>query len=301
MKRVGFTMIELVVTIVVMGILASGAYIALKKLYIKTAKSKAISELSFDSTIIANQISSLLINRVPSTVIGYDSNSGNFESIYNLSSNYEILEWISVDFESFRDKKFSGFVDLERSDKTTSSLYSPDTNISQFDTNKIGLIFSGSFDEGSIYGLNFNNSFGWHGNSANEIFDISSTSSDENITLSVHPNKIYEKYYLVDSAYAIAKSSDINTSASCIQDLNISISDNILFLFYDYRPWKLETFCADPNGTTQEGNVTVLSNETSGFEVDFVEGMLQFKLTLSRSIPKGGNKSVTISKQKAIF
>ena len=301
MKRVGFTMVELVVTIVIMGILASGAYIALKKLYTKTAKSKAISELSFDSTIIANQISSLLINRVPSTVIGYDSNSGNFESIYNLSSNYEILEWISVDFESFRDKKFSGFVDLERSDKTTSSLYSPDTNISQFDTNKIGLIFSGSFDEGSIYGLNFNNSFGWHGNSANEIFDISSTSSDENITLSVHPNKIYEKYYLVDSAYAIAKSSDINTSASCIQDLNISISDNILFLFYDYRPWKLETFCADPNGTTQEGNVTVLSNETSGFEVDFVEGMLQFKLTLSRSIPKGGNKSVTISKQKAIF
>ncbi len=301
MKRFGFSMVELIIVIVVLAILTSGAYISLKKLYIKVATSKAINDLSLSSTVIANQISSLLSYRVPSSVIGYDSNKSVFESIYTMSAKYKILEWISIDFESFRDKKFSGFVDLDRSDKTTLMLYSPDTNITKIDTNISAIIFSGAFDNGIIYGNDFNNSFGWHGNSANEVFQIDSVSKDENITLISTPSTIYEKYYLVNSAYAIAKISDINDSAICIEELNIDAKDNVLFLFYDYKPWKAETFCADPNGSNKKGKVTVLSDEVSGFEIDFLDGMLQFNITLTRSIPKGSDNFIQISKQKAIF
>ncbi len=302
MRRVAFTMIELVMTIVIMGILASGAYISLKKLYIKTAKSKAISELSFDSTIIANQISALLAHRVASTVIGYDEDNNTFASIYDMSANYGILEWISVDFENFRDGNYSGFIDLDRSDKYTSMVYSPDTNISNIADTTARLIFSGAFDVGILYSGDFNNSFGWHGNDANQTFDINDTSEDENITINPVPSQIFEKYFLVDTAYAIAKTADINTTADCIKDLNINVdNNNTLFLFYDYQPWLNQTFCADKNGANQEGNVTVLSDEVDGFEVNFIEGMLQFKLTLKRAVPKGSDQNVTISKQKAIF
>jgi hypothetical protein len=77
-----------------------------------------------------------------------------------------------------------------------------------------------------------------------------------------------------------------------------------MFLFYDYRPWKKETFCADPNtigSETREGNVTVLSSETEGFRVDIINNNLQFSLTLKRVISSDKKHSVTISKQKVVF
>jgi len=70
------------------------------------------------------------------------------------------------------------------------------------------LVFAGSFDSGNTISSNeFNSSFGWHGNDHNVTYNISSISSDS-ITLSSRPKEIYEKYYLVDSAYAIARGVD---------------------------------------------------------------------------------------------
>jgi prepilin-type N-terminal cleavage/methylation domain-containing protein len=292
MKRTAFTMVELIMTIIIMGILAGGTYISLAQLYTKSAKSKAISELSFDSTLIANQISALLAYRVPATVIGYDSETGNFESIYTLSSSYKILEWIGTDFERYKAGKYSGFVDFEKSDKNENMIFSPNTS----EINGSALIFAGSFDEGGvIYGDDFNNSFGWHGNDSNKTFEINSTSTGNELGLLTHPSKIYEKYYLLKSAYAIAKHDDNLSNCDSVKDSNITASDNTLLLFYDYYPWKGETFCKD-------ASVTILSNEVKGFEVDFVNENLQFNLTLEREIrKKGKDLKIQISKQKVVF
>lgn len=303
MKRSAFTMVELIMTIIIMGILAGGTYISLAQLYTKGAKSKAISELSFDSTLISNQISALLYNRVPSTVIGYNSTTRVFESIYNLSDTYPIIEWIGTDFENYKAKKYSSFIDFEKSNRDENMTFSPDTNI--LATNSTALIFAGSFDEGGvIYDNNFYDSFGWHNNSYIEIFEINRTSSTGNeIRLTTRPPNIYEKYYLLKSAYAIAKYSDIDPNAQCINDLNITVGENTLFLFYDYYPWKDKTFCADPNGGIDiNGSVTILSNETKDFEINFVNGNLQFNLTLERKIRKQGTDlKIQISKQKVAF
>lgn len=291
MKK-AFTMIELILTIVIMGILAGGTYISLANLYTKSAKSKAMSELSFDSTLISTQISALLSHRVPSTVIGYDPLTPGFESIYSLSKEYKVIEWIGSDFESYKAKRYSSFIDFNRSNRDINMIYSPDTTIE--DVNSTALIFAGAFDEGGVvYGADFNDSFGWHGNSHGFIFDINASSVGEEIRLTSKPSKIYEKYYLLKSAYAIAKYDDINSS--CMVDLNTTLTDKTLLLFYDYYPWKGETFCAD-------GSVTILSNETKGFEVDFVNSNLQFNLTLQREIrKKGKNLNIQISKQKVVF
>jgi prepilin-type N-terminal cleavage/methylation domain-containing protein len=298
--RRAFTMVELIMTIVIMGILAGGAYISLAALYTKSAKSKAISELSFDSTLISSQISALLSHRVPSTVIGYDSDSFTFESIYSLSDDYTVFEWIGTDFDSYMAGEFSSFIDFAKSNRDANMLFSPNTKMHE--VNSTALIFAGAYDDGSVvYGADFNDSFGWHENNHSLIFDINESSSNENITLLKKPSKIYEKYYLLKSAFAIARYEDINQSADCILDLNVTVGDKTLFLFYDYYPWKGKTFCADKRGDIN-GSATILSNEVKGFEVDFVNGNLQFNLTLEREIrKKGKNLKIQISKNKVVF
>ncbi len=288
MQKSAFTMVELIMTIVIMGILAGGTYISLAQLYTKSAKSKAISELSFDTTLISNQISALLSYRVPSTVIGYDSTTGTFESIYDLSKSYNILEWIGTDFERYKAEDYSGFIDFAKSDKDKNMIFSPDSS----ELNSSALIFAGSFDEGGvIYGTDFNDSFGWYGNTHNKIFEVNSSSTGNKLGLTTTPSQIYEKYYLLKSAYAIAQYD--SSLSTCVDP--IYQTDETLLLFYNYYPWKGETFCDD-------ADMTILSSEAKGFEVDFVEGNLQFNLTLKRSIRKQGKDlEVQISKQKVVF
>ncbi len=296
MRRGGFTMIELVTTIVIMGILAGGTYISLSKLYLKKARSKALSELSFDSARIANQISALLYERVPATAIGYDMTHDSFESIYSLSQQYGILEWISQDFENYKARYYSALIDFDACDKNTLMLTSPDTNITKVlnsdpDT---ALMFAGSFDEGDIsYNSDASDYFGWHGHQASHIFGIKPASKDENITLDTKPDTLYEKYYLVNQAFAIARASDINASCNSLQTLQTT--DNTLLLFYNYKPWKGENFCDD-------ANATILSSEAGGFEAAFVNGNLQFNLTLQRTIKNSGKKvRIEVSKEKVVF
>lgn len=288
-----FSMIELIMTIMIMGILSSGAYITVSHLYTRAAKSKAISELSFDSTLISDQISALLYNRVPSTVIGYDTNSSTFESIYTLTKSYNTLQWIGTDEDRYKVGIYSGFIDFNKSNKDTDMIYSPNTA----DINGSVLIFAGSFDEGNVVydEADFNNSFGWHDNNYTKIFEINATSTGSQLGLTTHPSKIYEKYYLLKSAYTITKYDDNLSSCTSLSNLAITPDDNTLLLFYDYKPWKGQNFCDD-------ANVTILSKEAKGFKVDFVNNNLQFDLTLERTVRKRGKDlTIQVSKQKVVF
>ena len=301
--RRGFTMVELIMTIVIMGILAGGAYISLTKLFTRSAQSKAVSDLSFDSVLISRQIAALLSQRIPSTVIGYDPVQNKFESVYSTSDSYPILEWIANDYEGLQSGMYSSFIDLDKSNRNQKMLYSPDTDINATDR---AVMFAGAFDEGDIaYNQNdFNNSFGWHGNNNNKIFELNSSSTGTNLYLQTRPPVIYEKYALIKTAYAIARYETVKPDAPCIHDLELDniIGKNTLFLFYDYQPWKGETFCADPNGVVKTGHVTILSTEASGFSTDFINDDLQFSITLERVIKKPGKDfNVTISKQKVIY
>lgn len=117
MKIKAFTLIEMITSIVILGILSAGVFVSIKHLYLRAAKTKALSELSLDSQIILDQISSLLYDRVPSTVIGSnDSDVPDFQSIYNINTNFHILEWIGTASEALKAGTYSGFVDMDASD-----------------------------------------------------------------------------------------------------------------------------------------------------------------------------------------
>ena len=300
MKIKAFTLVEMIISIVILGILSAGTFVAIKHLYLRVAKSKAMSELSFDSQIVVDQISALLYDRVASSVIGSnDANGSNFGSIYAIDNNFTILEWIGISSEALRAGYYSGFVDLDNSDKTNKTISSYGFNkisINNTLVNKFGigtvegttaLIFAGSFDNGLIEDIN--TSFGWHTNPNHSlIYDINSTTLNS-IKLNGTPKEIYEKYYLIDSAYAIARKANIISTCS---DVNLSDNNNTLYFFYNYRPWKNQTFC--------DGNVTILSKEAKAFEVGLINDSIYFNLTLERKV-KGTDNNVSISKQKVVF
>jgi len=309
MKIRAFTLVEMIISIVILGILSAGTFVSIKHLYLRVAKSKAMSDLSLDSQIIVDQISALLYDRVPSSVIGSnDESSNNFNSIYSIDHNFTILEWIGISTEALKVGDYSGFVDLDKSNKNNKTIASynikeNDLNttisnkfnisynyVSPNDLNITALIFAGAFDSGLIEDVN--TSFGWHKNNHHLIYNITKI-EDDNITLDVTPNEIYEKYYLVDSAYAIARGKDINITTCKSGYVKTDLdNNNTLYLFYNYRPWKNETFC--------DGNVTILSKEAKAFEVGLINDSIYFNLTLQRDI-KGSQNSVSISKQKVVF
>lgn len=317
MKFRAFTLIEVIIAIVILGILSAGTFVSIKNLYLKVLKSKSISDLSSDSQNLADQLSLLLYERLPNSVIGYDGNT-TFSSIYSLDKTYHVLEWIGTSIEPLKKREYSGLVDMDDSNETTLTIKSPDTLVenveisleSKFSTtnfllnNNLALAFSGSFDDGLVLNSNdFNSSFGWHGNSADLLYTITPTSSNENIVLSTKPAAIYEKYYFVDSGYTVARGEDINLNATCVQSLNQIVDANTLFIFFNYRPWKNETFCADSGSAgTKVGEVSILSSEVSGFEIGLLNGNLYFNLSMQRSIPRKSNENnITISKQKVVY
>jgi len=282
-NKKAFTLVEVITVIVILGILSIGTFVSLKHLYQRVAKSKTLSQLSFDSQLIADQISSMLYDRVPNSVYGYigENNRTSIYDIISSDNNYTTVEWEGLATEALKSGAYSGFVDMDNSDgnKTlrTYDIYKNriedilNKKFGSSSLNQLGLVFAGTFDTGGVL----------------KEYNISDIGTDY-IELSTKPHEIYEKYYLIDSSYAIARKGDL--PATCIDNND---TNNTLYLFYNYRTWRGENFCSD-------ANVTILSREVSGFEVGLINDSIYLNITLSRKI-RGVENNITISKQKVVF
>ena len=308
--RKGFTLIEMIFVIVISGLLSMGTFKAMEALYVKSAKAQAITELTLRSQIVLDQISMLLYSRIPNSVIGYNPTDNSCLPIAELDNNpYTILEWLGTMDDELLRGDYDGFVDMGDSNKTSRILATP--NIKVFDTTDVNLVFSGAFDEGSEESTKAcSGAFGWHGKDSNLSYSIKVDTQDKiKLTDSnaSQPEFIYEKYYLTNTAYAVARGENLNKSdleANCDNgnyifppDINFT---NTLFLFYGYQPFKGETFCGDNSGN-QEGNVSILSEDVSAFEAIYVNDSIILNIDMNRSIRGKNNNAVHIAKQKAVF
>ncbi len=319
MKRNAATLLELIFVIIIVSFLATATFKGMQAIMVRAYKAKETTKLSLESQIIVNEISNYLQYRVPYTVIGYNANNGDFQyigDIINSDKNLSILEWFGIANEVVTDGNCSGFADmatLSNNSFLTQGTNGDNINTSikkKFNINSpntiytdkiVNLIFAGSFDRATSDTNEYNSSFGWHGNNSNDSFDIN-IAHDGNITLTdtVKPKFIYEKYFLVDTTYAIARGVDIQQNAPCIESLHVKQKEmnDTLFLFSNYRPWKGETFCADKSGT-QAGNVSILMQNIDGFKFEELDYTIRINLDINKTIR--GASPIHFSKMKVVF
>lgn len=295
--RRGYTLIEIIITVAITGILSVGMFKAFEAITLRSEKAKILTTLSIDSQSVLDQISILLYNRSPMSVQGCDIN-GNCESLDDNVYTKTTLKWLGLAMESYNAGAYSAFIDMNRSNFATVTLYSPQTTKASIETNQsakwgsfswaahdIALVFSGSFDEGDSI-----------------AYPITMTTDNE-VSFSANvPSTIYEKYNLVDTGYAVVRGEHLpNPNADCITTLGINTSalNNTLFLFNNYRPWNGESFCADIAAHNPDGNVSVLSYNVSAFRAQMINGTIRLAIDTNRSV-RGGNP-VRLSKQKVVF
>ena len=308
MKR-AFTLLELVVVIVVLGIIAMMSFNAIMNIYSNYFQTRTVNELETQTEIALEQISKRLEHRIKPSVIARKTD-GAFLALndnrVNLDAKYEILEFIPYAYEIFNDVpsgsnkagRYSGYVDLANSSPTT-GLISPGSN---FTTEVIETIkdltckddASGCVDfenkDGGVVAIfsdvyyNVQDSFGYKGISNLDIAKVGVKSIDgDTLEISGFDGKqISEQYHLAYTANAIVpeQSADPKDAANGVFDLN---------LYYDYRPWMGEKY--KPNGEK-----ATLAKNVTRFVFTEKNGVIVLKLCM-----RAKNSEITICKSKAVY
>lgn len=308
MKR-AFTLLELVVVIVVLGIIAMMSFNAIMNIYSNYFQTRTVNELETQTEITLEQISKRLEHRIKPSVIARKTD-GEFLALndnrVNLDANYEILEFIPYAYEIFNDVpsgnkagRYSGYADLAKSSPAT-GLISPGSNFStevvetikdltcREDTNATCVDFKDK--DGGVVAIfsdvyyNVQNSFGYKDISNLDIAKVGVKSTDgDTLEISGFANKqISEQYHLAYTANAIVpeQSADPKDAANGVFDLN---------LYYDYRPWMGEKY-------KQNGEKATLAKNVTRFVFTEKNGVIVLKLCM-----RAKNSEITICKSKAVY
>ena len=308
MKR-AFTLLELVVVIVVLGIIAMMSFNAIMNIYSNYFQTRTVNELETQTEIALEQISKRLEHRIKPSVIARKTDGAFLalnDSGVNLNAEYEILEFIPYAYEIFNDVpsgnkagRYSGYADLAKSSPAT-GLISPGSNFStevvetikdltcSEDTNATCVDFTNN--DGGVVAIfsdvyyDVQNSFGYKDNLNLDIAKVGVKSTDGNtLEISGFANKqISEQYHLAYTANAIVpeQSADPKDAANGVFDLN---------LYYDYRPWMGEKY--KPNGEK-----AILAKNVTRFVFTEKNGVIVLKLCM-----RAKNSEITICKSKAVY
>ena len=308
MKR-AFTLLELVVVIVVLGIIAMMSFNAIMNIYSNYFQTRTVNELETQTEIALEQISKRLEHRIKPSVIARKTD-GEFlalnDSGVNLDAKYEILEFIPYAYEIFNDVpsdnkagRYSGYADLANSSPAT-GLISPGSNFTtgvvetikdltcREDTNATCVDFKNK--DGGVAAIfsdvyyDVQNSFGYKGVSNLDIAKVGVKSIDgDTLEISGFANKqISEQYHLAYTANAI-----VPEQSQSQADKNNGVFD--LNLYYDYRPWMGEKY--KPNGEK-----ATLAKNVTRFVFTEKNGVIVLKLCM-----RAKNSEITICKSKAVY
>ena len=315
MKR-AFTLLELVVVIVVLGIIAMMSFNAIMNIYSNYFQTKTVNELEAQTEIALEQISKRLEHRIKPSVIARKTDGAFLalnDSGVNLDAKYEILEFIPYAYEIFNDVpsgnkagRYSGYVDLAKSSPAT-GLISPGSNFStevvetikdltcREDANATCVDFTKK--DGGVVAIfsdvyyNVQSSFGYSNGTVPVSLDIAKVGvkggqsglNGDTLEISGFANKqISEQYHLAYTANAIVpeQSADPKDTANGVFDLN---------LYYDYRPWMGEKY-------KQNGEKATLAKNVTRFVFTEKNGVIVLKLCM-----RAKNSEITICKSKAVY
>lgn len=312
MKR-AFTLLELVVVIVVLGIIAMMSFNAIMNIYSNYFQTRTVNELETQTEIALEQISKRLEHRIKPSVIARKTDGAFLalnDSGVNLDAKYEILEFIPYAYEIFNDVpsgnkagRYSGYVDLAKSSPAT-GLISPGSN---FTTGVVETIkdltcrgetrdatcVDFTKKDGGVVAIfsdvyyNVQSSFGYSNGTVPVSLDIAKVGvkSTDGDTLEISGfggKQISEQYHLAYTANAIVpeQSADPKDAANGVFDLN---------LYYDYRPWMGEKY-------KKNGEKATLAKNVTRFVFTEKNGVIVLKLCM-----RAKNSEITICKSKAVY
>jgi len=298
MRRFGFTLIELIFVIVIMGILSKFGIEFLAQAYNSFIFSSINNSLQAKSATAVESIASRLQYRIKDSVIAR-KDSGNLNDFKALaSSDYgksaRILEWIGSDIDGFRGDSlpyWSGIIDLDDSNSTT--LKSPETNTTALNT-LIGILSHGSgtgINNAAIYFIgsdsDIKTGYGWNGaaltdHNSSVMHPINSTVNIDEFKSGIAGDDfssidIYEYYQLSWTAYAVVHSADGN-----------------LTLHYDYQPWEGENYT--------DGKSVLLMQNVDTFRFKAIGSVVKIQVCVSSDIINGDKDGgYSLCKEKTIY
>ena len=324
MKR-AFTLLELVVVIVVLGIIAMMSFNAIMNIYSNYFQTKTVNELETQTEIALEQISKRLEHRIKPSVIARKP-SGEFlalnDSGVNLNAEYEILEFIPYAYEIFNDVisldandnvieqggkagRYSGYADLAKSSPAT-GLISPGSNFTtgvvetikdltcKDDTRNSKCVDFENKDGGvvaifsDVY-YNVQDSFGYKGNITKlDIAKVGVKGGQSGLngnTLEI--SGFANKQISEQYHLAYTANAIVPEQSADPKDAANGVFD--LNLYYNYRPWMGEKY--KPNGEK-----ATLAKNVTRFVFTEKNGVIVLKLCM-----RAKNSEITICKSKAVY
>jgi prepilin-type N-terminal cleavage/methylation domain-containing protein len=276
-----FTMLELVFVIVILGIVSSIGAEIIADVYRSYILERATHRSSIKTELAANQLLNRLTYSIYGTVIGRKTSDNSYRAINDLDdTDYDILEWISYDNDSFSAKRtpgWSAFIDLDTSTASTLDTKGSDLSITNNIIQNLGandISDSAIFFPGEYTAYNV----GYDGNNSG-VTPLQATSSGTSMDVNVTGKIVTEHYKLGWSAYALVPVDNGDGTFN-------------LELYYGYQPWQGETYSADGQHQTLVKNVSV-------FKFMGSDNTIRFKICQRERITN--DRNITLCKEKAVI
>ena len=297
MRKFGFTMIELVFVIVVMGIIGKFGVEFLAQAYKGFIFSNVNHNLQSNSEMAVESIATRLQYRIKDSIIARKSSDNSFLALGSATGNdYNILEWVSADIDGFRGDTlpyWSGIIDLDASSATI--LTSPETNTTVLNTLISTLSNTDSnISDTALYFIGGDsdiNTYGWAIPSTGAFTDQNQTmhpvTSNANINQLIPDTAgdftgidVYEYYQLAWTAYAVG-----------ISDYNTTSKTGTLMLYYDYQPWEGENY---KSNTTKSA---IIMENVSTFQFKSIGSIVKIQVCVNSDLVE----DYSLCKEKTIF
>ncbi|MDD2368302.1 MAG: prepilin-type N-terminal cleavage/methylation domain-containing protein [Sulfuricurvum sp.] len=299
--RYAFTMIELLIVIVIIGILAKFGTELLLRIYEDYVVGTVNNRLLSHSEVAVTQIANRLQYRIrESMVVHQNGNIAPIANAVDVKDAGTAFEWVGYDVDGMRGDKgvtpptWSGFIDVDNAARSTTNLVSPGS-----DWNRITSVITSLSPNGVVApalffvgddSIHVMNGFGWLGALGTQngnMHPIRVGAGVDQFAPTVgnfSGINVYEYYRLAWTAYAVELFADPIPSDPNRLSLR---------LWYGYQPWNGETYNQGTKQTLMQG-VTSIAFATIG-------DTLKVQVCVGDSKLSGGTGAFSVCKEKTIY